>query len=405
MGITGLYDFLRETCPSAITKIEDVSQLIEFFKQKPNASVDTAIFLYTMAYQNHAVRKIHGDLVVLPSLDEKMAQLYNRLITIGCKPIFVLDSEPHPLKMSHIKVKRDERKSKAKGHIQKLESQLQLLKRIDEKQKADVYNANDPMWVSECIKSTISEVSEPSFVSSQNSFGIKSMISSKFDTQIDHNPLDAEDDDETDIEEDEPMTDANDWTPFIPQKPSLETVIQEKKKEIESKKSQLIHITREDHLSLGDYMNKMGIPHRMSPRHWDAEKYCCYLCHQTKMCDVVISSDGDALAFGAPYLIVHLFSKRYKTEIYDLKKILLALGLTMDMFQQMCVMIGTDFSAGIKGIGPKKAYQFIKKYKTIDKFLESGDALTYWKFIKEGKHNWKGALEVFQNFTLPIISE
>jgi 5'-3' exonuclease len=145
---------------------------------------------------------------------------------------------------------------------------------------------------------------------------------------------------------------------------------------------QYIHITRDHYYLLQCLLEHYNIDFVVAPEFSDGEKACAELCRQG-LADCVISNDTDTLAFGTPFLMVHAFSRKFLPEIYDLNAILKTLGLTFDMFQNMCVMVGSDYSNGIKGIGCKRAHQFIQKHKTIRNFLMHYESARYREYVKE----------------------
>ncbi|GAW80505.1 endonuclease [Plasmodium gonderi] len=100
----------------------------------------------------------------------------------------------------------------------------------------------------------------------------------------------------------------------------------------------------------------------------DAEKECAIQCSHEK--DIVVSDDTDALAFGAPNLIRFIMNKK-KRHIINKDELLNELNINYEQFIDFCILSGCDYSAKIPGIGPVKAHEIIKKYKTIETFLKS----------------------------------
>jgi flap endonuclease-1 len=47
--------------------------------------------------------------------------------------------------------------------------------------------------------------------------------------------------------------------------------------------------------------------------------------------------------------------------------------MTADQFIDMCILCGCDYCDSIRGIGPGKAYTFIKQHGTIEKLLQHLD--------------------------------
>lgn len=81
----------------------------------------------------------------------------------------------------------------------------------------------------------------------------------------------------------------------------------------------------------------------------------------------------DTLTFNSPLLLKHLtFSEQKKMPVHEvsLPKTLEGLGLTMDQFIDLCILLGCDYMEPVKGIGPKTAYKLIKEYGNIEKVKE-----------------------------------
>ncbi|MEM0056995.1 MAG: flap endonuclease-1 [Candidatus Geothermarchaeota archaeon] len=91
------------------------------------------------------------------------------------------------------------------------------------------------------------------------------------------------------------------------------------------------------------------------------------------------SQDYDSLLFGAPRVIRNItltgtrwypskgIEVKLEPEMFVLEEILSKLKITREMLVDISILIGTDYNEGIKGIGPKKAYELIKTYKAIEK--------------------------------------
>lgn len=91
------------------------------------------------------------------------------------------------------------------------------------------------------------------------------------------------------------------------------------------------------------------------------------------------SQDFDSLMFGSPRLVRNLSvtgkkklpnKQAYievKTEIIELESLLSELGINHDQLILMGLLIGTDFNTGVKGYGPVKALELVKKEKTTDR--------------------------------------
>ncbi len=95
------------------------------------------------------------------------------------------------------------------------------------------------------------------------------------------------------------------------------------------------------------------------------------------------SQDYDALLFGSPRLVKNLaITGRRKLprkdvfvdvqpEEISLDATLASLEITREQLVDMALLIGTDFNEGVKGIGPKKALNLIKKHGSLEPALQA----------------------------------
>ncbi len=98
----------------------------------------------------------------------------------------------------------------------------------------------------------------------------------------------------------------------------------------------------------------------------EADSQCAYLSKKNLVYGIA-SEDMDLLTFGTKKLIRNFsISKNKQMLEISLDKILEDFEMTMDQFIDLCILLGCDYSSTIKGIGTKKAFSFIKKYKSIE---------------------------------------
>jgi len=123
----------------------------------------------------------------------------------------------------------------------------------------------------------------------------------------------------------------------------------------------------------------MGIPIVQAPSEGEAQ--CAYLC-QKGLVYGVSSQDSDSLLFNSPRLVRNLSmtGKRklprqeayieIKPELIELERVLKELGIKKEQLIILGLLVGTDYNPGIKGYGPKKALELVKKEKTLDGILK-----------------------------------
>jgi flap endonuclease-1 len=116
-------------------------------------------------------------------------------------------------------------------------------------------------------------------------------------------------------------------------------------------------VTKEIIESSKELLTLLGMP--IVQAYHDGEAQASYMCKQGQV-DAVVSQDWDCLLFGAPILIRNLTSSAEPQEIV-LKDVLKELDLTQEQLVDAAVLIGTDFNAGVKGVGPKSAIKLAKE--------------------------------------------
>ncbi len=150
-------------------------------------------------------------------------------------------------------------------------------------------------------------------------------------------------------------------------------------------------------------LDAMGLPYVQAPSEGEAQ--AAFIVKRNDAY-AVASQDYDALVFGAPRLVqnVTLARKRklasgafvpVQPELIELEQLLNSLQINHDQLICLAILVGTDFNPhGVKGIGPKKALQLIKQYKTpVQIFNAVKQKLDF---------DWQ---EVFSIFKKPNVTE
>ncbi|OYT41760.1 MAG: flap endonuclease-1 [Candidatus Aenigmarchaeota archaeon ex4484_224] len=148
----------------------------------------------------------------------------------------------------------------------------------------------------------------------------------------------------------------------------------------------------------------MGIPVVQAPSEGEAQ--AAYMALK-KDVYASASQDYDSLLFGSPILIRNLsiVGKRklprkevyveIKPEVIELENVLKNLGITREQLIIMGILIGTDYNpGGIKGYGPKKALELVKKAKSLENVLK----VVKWEFDIDPK-------EILEFFLNPPVSD
>ncbi len=127
-------------------------------------------------------------------------------------------------------------------------------------------------------------------------------------------------------------------------------------------------------------LGHMGLPWVQAPGEGEAQA-----AHLIQRGDAwaAASQDFDSLLFGAPMLVRNLaITGRRKLpgkdvyimvspEVIELKVVLEELGVTQEQLVDIGILIGTDYNEGVKGIGPKKALELVKKQGSIKEIVRT----------------------------------
>jgi flap endonuclease-1 len=139
------------------------------------------------------------------------------------------------------------------------------------------------------------------------------------------------------------------------------------------------HLTDEMVEESKELLNYMGIPWVQAPS--EGEMQCAFMCKKKDVW-ASASQDFDSILVGSPKLIrnISITGKRklpkkevyieIKPEIIELEKVLSTLGINQKQLIIVGILVGTDYNPGVKGIGPKRAIDLVKKYETLKKVLD-----------------------------------
>lgn len=126
-------------------------------------------------------------------------------------------------------------------------------------------------------------------------------------------------------------------------------------------------------------LSYMGLPWVQAP--CEGEAQAAYLARRGDAW-ASASQDFDSLLFGTPVLVRNLaltgrrklpgkdFYVEVRPERVELKEVLSSLNLTQEQLVGLGILVGTDFNEGVKGIGPKRALELIRKHGSLERIVE-----------------------------------
>jgi flap endonuclease-1 len=165
-------------------------------------------------------------------------------------------------------------------------------------------------------------------------------------------------------------------------------------KKAKTKAQQTSRVTDEIISQSKELLDALGIPYIQAPSEGEAQ---ASIIVKKGDAYAVGSQDYDCLLIGSPILVRNLTSserrklpgKEAYTKVYPkqirLKSNLKSLGITQKQLVDMAILIGTDFNDGIKGIGPKKSLDLIKKNGNVENVIATigSDNIPTFDEIKE----------------------
>jgi len=164
--------------------------------------------------------------------------------------------------------------------------------------------------------------------------------------------------------------------------------------EVDKFTKRLVKVTRHHSDEAKQLLSLMGVPYIEAP--CEAEAQCAALVKAGKVF-ATATEDMDALTFGSNVLLRHLtFSEARKIPIQEIhfNKVLEALELNNNEFIDFCILMGCDYTDSIRGVGPKKSIELIKKHRSIEEILKNLDKD---KYPPPENWNYQGARDLFLN--------
>ncbi|CCD23121.1 ssDNA endodeoxyribonuclease RAD2 NDAI_0B00870 [Naumovozyma dairenensis CBS 421] len=126
-----------------------------------------------------------------------------------------------------------------------------------------------------------------------------------------------------------------------------------------------------------DLLSRFGIPFIVAPM--EAEAQCAELLH-LNLVDGIVTDDSDVFLFGGSKVYKNMFHEKNYVEFYDSASILRNIGLDRINMIEMAQLLGSDYTNGVKGMGPVSSLEIIAEFGNLRKFKE---------WYEEGQFNEK----------------
>ncbi|XP_015113783.1 DNA repair protein complementing XP-G cells homolog [Diachasma alloeum] len=156
----------------------------------------------------------------------------------------------------------------------------------------------------------------------------------------------------------------------------LETETEELKQSIGKLDRQSVEVTEQMRLDAQDLLRLFGIPYVVAPQ--EAEAQCAYL-ESINLTDGSITDDSDIWLFGAKCVYRNFFNNAKKVMQYSSKDIEHHFKLTREQMIQLALLVGSDYTVGIPGIGPVTAMEILASFPAEgDDLLRGLTTFSYW---------------------------
>ncbi|KAF3444686.1 hypothetical protein FNV43_RR14379 [Rhamnella rubrinervis] len=137
-------------------------------------------------------------------------------------------------------------------------------------------------------------------------------------------------------------------------------------------------VSSEMFIECQELLQMFGLPYIIAPM--EAEAQCAYM-ELANLVDGVVTDDSDVFLFGAQSVYKNIFDDRKYVETYFMK-----LGLTRDQLVRMALLLGSDYTEGVSGIGIVNAIEVVNAFPEEDglqqfrDWIESPDPTILGKF-------------------------
>lgn len=114
-----------------------------------------------------------------------------------------------------------------------------------------------------------------------------------------------------------------------------------------------------------ELLKRFGIPYITAPM--EAEAQCAEL-YRLGLVDGIVTDDSDCFLFGGSRIYKNMFNQKQYVECYIADDIENTIGLNNDKLIELALLLGSDYTEGIKGIGPVLAMEILAEFGNLGKF-------------------------------------
>ena len=139
------------------------------------------------------------------------------------------------------------------------------------------------------------------------------------------------------------------------------------RREVQRQAQQSTEVTAGTYEDVQELLTLFGIPYIVSPA--EAEAQCAVLNAQG-LVDGVVTDDNDVFLFGARVVYRNLFDAKSHVERYEMDAFASELGLSRARLIQLALLLGSDYSTGVHGVGVVNAMEVLTAFRPFEEAKE-----------------------------------
>ena len=116
-----------------------------------------------------------------------------------------------------------------------------------------------------------------------------------------------------------------------------------------------------------ELLQMFGIPYIIAPS--EAEAQCAWM-DSAGLVDGVVTDDNDSFLFGARRVYRHIFEENKYVEEYRTEEIENELGLSRDKLILLALLLGSDYTPGISGVGIVNAIEIVSAFPDYENLVK-----------------------------------
>ena len=125
--------------------------------------------------------------------------------------------------------------------------------------------------------------------------------------------------------------------------------------------------TEDMYRQIQDLLTLFGIPYVIAPQ--EAEAQCAWM-NEHGLVDAVVTDDSDAFLFGAKHVYRNVFESKKYVEAYAADRVRLELGLDREKMAHLALLLGSDYTEGVAGVGIVNALEIVTAFPGIEGLRE-----------------------------------